>query len=82
MVSHAAGQDTTQEQLAALLVRTKCNQHDCVLEGCTDENHRRDVDYLNHCLAMLGLPGAYQPVSDEQRAEWSARAVQSAREAS
>lgn len=69
----------TQERLAALLVRTRCNQHDCDTTGCTDDNHRRDVAYLNHCLAMLGLSGAYLAVTDEERESWFEQAVRSRR---
>lgn len=75
----ASGGSTTQERLAALLVRTKCNQHDCDPEGCTDGNHRRDVDYLNYCLAVLGLPGTYPVVTDEERKDWFEQAVRSKR---
>lgn len=82
MTSRSVDHDTMQARLAALVVRTKCNQHNCILEGCTDEHHPRDVDYLKNCLAMLGLPGTYIPVSDRERDEWVAWEVQSGRRAS
>lgn len=53
--------------MAATRVRRMCNQHRCSGPGCEHPNHRRDVDYLGHVLDVLGLPGAYQEVTQEDR---------------
>lgn len=54
-------------RLAAQMVRRKCNQHQCEGAACAHPNHRRDVDFLRHCLEVLGLPGDHQEVTPEDR---------------
>lgn len=34
---------------------------------CEHPNHRRDVDYLKHCLDALGLSGPFPVVTDNDR---------------
>lgn len=58
-------------KLAATTVRRMCNQHTCTLSSkgtCEHEDARRDADYLRHILDVLGLPGDFQEVTDEDRA--------------
>lgn len=58
-------------KLAALTVRRMCNQHDCTLPTtgtCGHEDAGRDADYLRHILDVLGLPGSFEDVTDEDRA--------------
>lgn len=55
-------------RMAAATVRRQCNQHDCDDPRggrCTHPDHRRDLDYLRHCLEMLDLPGDFTPVTPE-----------------
>jgi len=54
--------------LAALMVRRMCNQHGCAGPGCDHPDHVRDVDYLRHCLAVLGLPGKLPMLTEEDYA--------------
>lgn len=56
-------------RMAATTVRRKCNQHRCAGVSCAHPNHRRDVDYLRHCLELLGLPGTHETVTAEDRAQ-------------
>jgi hypothetical protein len=58
-------------KLAAATVRRQCNQHSCTLSStgtCEHEDARRDADYLRHILDVLGLPGDFEEVTDEDRA--------------
>lgn len=59
--------DDVQKRLCALRVRVECNQHTCSGPECDDPNHRRDVNYLEECLRMLGLPLDFPSVSDAER---------------
>lgn len=55
-------------RMAAATVRRQCNQHDCDDprgDQCVHPDHRRDIDYLRHCLEMLNLPGDFSPVTSE-----------------
>jgi len=69
----SADQADMAVRLAAQVVRRTCNQrdHQCreasTGEPCAHRNHPRDVLYLQHCLAALGLPVVYDPVSGEER---------------
>ena len=65
-----AAAELTMQRLAARVVRQRCNQHQCAGAGCTDPHHRRDVDYLRHCLTMLDLPLTLPDVSDAEREAW------------
>jgi len=62
--------DLLMRQLAALTVRRQCNQHGCTLPAtgaCGHAEHRRDVDYLAHCLEVLDLPRELPQITDEDR---------------
>lgn len=57
-------------KMAATTVRRLCNQHRCTAPAgtpCGHPEHRRDADYLRHVLTLLGLPGDYQEVTQEDR---------------
>lgn len=57
-------------KLAAMTVRRMCNQHSCTLSSkgtCEHSDARRDADYLRHILNVLGLPGDFQEVTDQDR---------------
>lgn len=63
-------QDELAARFASLMVRRMCNQHDCKKPStgvCDHAAHRRDVDYLRHCLEVLDLPRALPQVTDEDR---------------
>lgn len=72
-VSEDAYEETTQK-LAALRVRKACNQgrHGGDPATCRDPNHRRDADYMEFCLRMLGLPLDVPQVTREEREAWLA----------
>lgn len=56
-------EDKQLDERAVLLIRQKCTQHPCTGDpDCSHENHRRDVDYLQECLRMVGL-GTYVPAA-------------------
>lgn len=58
-------------KLAATTVRRMCNQHACELSAtgaCEHPDARRDADYLRHILDVLGLPGDFQEVTEQDRA--------------
>lgn len=75
-----------ERRLAAMMVRRICNQHKCTGPGCTDENHRKDADYLlstdkrydpvtgvllpSGMLDMLGLPHECPDITEKDRTTW------------
>lgn len=65
------------EALAVETVRRVCNQHRCVavtVGDCRHPDHHRDVNYLNHMLTMLGLPGSCDRADGEKaRAAFTAQ---------
>jgi hypothetical protein len=76
-ISHGEAREANQTvsdvvaKLATLTVRRMCNQHDCSLPAtgaCGHEDARRDADYLRHMLDVLGLPGSFEDVTAEDRA--------------
>ena len=57
-------------KMATVMARRMCNQHRCTAPSgtpCVHPDHRRDVDYLRHVLTLLGLPGAYAEVTQDDR---------------
>lgn len=57
-------------KMATTMARRMCNQHGCTAPSgrpCRHPDHRRDVDYLRHVLSVLGLPGAHEAVTPEDR---------------
>lgn len=59
--------DIIVQRMAANLVRRQCDQHACQGSPCQHPGHDRDVDYLRHCLAFLGLPEGLSRPSKEER---------------
>lgn len=58
-------------KMAAATVRRMCNQHACELPktgACEHPDARRDADYLRYVLSVLGLPGDFQEVTEQDRA--------------
>lgn len=77
MTSHGEAREANQvvndvvAKLAATTVRRMCNQHSCTLSAtgtCEHADARRDADYLRHILDVLGLPGDFQEVTEQDRA--------------
>lgn len=65
--------DAVAMKLAAMLVRRQCNQHGCekpATGACGHPEHRRDVDYMRHCLDVLGLPSELPDLTPRERQEW------------
>ena len=76
-LTHGEARDANQvvsdvvAKLAATTVRRMCNQHSCTLSStgtCEHEDARRDADYLRHILDVLGLPGDFQEVTEQDKA--------------
>lgn len=66
--------DLTQ-RMAALTVRRKCNQpdHQCQPSStpCQHRHHRRDATMLlPEMLEMLGLPGEFPELSEDDKKNW------------
>lgn len=65
--------DMVAGKLAALMVRRQCNQHSCLKPStgtCDHPDHRRDVDYMRHCLEVLGLTSDYPELTESDRRAW------------
>jgi hypothetical protein len=74
--THGERQDHNQTvgdvvaKMAAMTARRRCNRHGCTIPTtgvCEHPDARLDADYLRHILDVLGLPGDFQPVTEDDR---------------
>lgn len=62
-----------ERRMAAMNIRRMADQHACQARKsgeCHDPNHRRDMDLLDHLLAMTGLGAAYPAYTEEEKQMW------------
>jgi hypothetical protein len=62
-----------EARMAAMTVRSKCNEHDCkatVPGECDHPMHRQKVALTLEMLAMLGLPTEYPAYTEAEKRAW------------